>query len=61
MEKEEILIKISVPKANKEFDKIRKDGLLFEFIAEALQIERKQIEEIIKNPQIKNSFYPDKI
>jgi len=46
---ETIYLKINIKKSNSETEKIRNEGLFFENIAEAIEIDRNQIIEIDEN------------
>ncbi len=50
---ETIYLKINIKKSNSETEKIRNEGLFFEHIAEALEIDRNQIIEIDENNFVK--------
>lgn len=46
---ETLYIKIDMPKSNPEADAIRNEGLLFQFIAEAIAVDGDAVQEIDEN------------
>lgn len=50
---ETIFLKIKIKKSDKETDKLREEGLLFSNIAEAIHVDRNEIEEVDEQNYLK--------